>query len=490
MSVRGAGGAAPLRLWLALALAAIVIAPVLATWALEQSLNAWQQGEEQAHWSAIRAAIGENVARWHAPAWQRQSLTTFAALGVEAALVDKRPSHGGLAFATPGASQYLAGSGLLPAFAPRRRQIKRATGSSTHLAATTSVGDAVAYREISILGRAVSGARVPVAGVANLWFVRSLATPLPAWIAPTGGFAALLAALTVVAVCLNRAVLRPLTALSAAARQVGEGTLDPGLPASAAREVAEVVAAMEIMSRGLRDATRRQAGMEQERRLFIGTVAHDLRTPLFTLSAYLSGLRDRVATTPEKADHYLAVCQEQTAQLEHLVADLFAFATIEYLEQEPQREPLELGDVLRRAVEHLQPRAETSGVALLVADPSVPCPITGDARLLTRAIENLLDNALRYTPAGGQVEVRWRSNAQARTALFVVEDTGPGLAEQDLPHVFTPLYRGEASRNRQTGGTGLGLAIARRIMQAHGGDLTAGNRLAGGAVFTATLPVD
>jgi signal transduction histidine kinase len=110
--------------------------------------------------------------------------------------------------------------------------------------------------------------------------------------------------------------------------------------------------------------------------------------------------------------------------------------------------------------------------------------------LLTRVIENLLDNALRYTPSGGQVEVSWGSDAQTRTAMFVVEDTGPGLAEQDLPHLFAPLYRGEASRNRQTGGTGLGLAIARRIMHAHGGDLTAGNRPAGGAVFTGTLSID
>ena len=295
--------------------------------------------------------------------------------------------------------------------------------------------------------------------------------------------------LGVVAVCLNRAVLRPLTAMSGAAHLVASGSLDLQLPSSAAGEVAEAMAALETMSAELRDAERRKAGLEQERRLFIGAVAHDLRTPIFTLSAYLNGLRDGVATTPEKAAHYLAVCQEQAAQLEHLVADLFAFATIEYLEQEPRREPLELGTVVASAVESLRPRPAAQNIALISKDGNLRCPLTGDAPLLTRVLENLLDNALRYTPAGGRVEVRWGRDMAAGTVFFVVEDTGPGLAIEDLPHLFTPLFRGEASRNRQTGGSGLGLAIARRIVQAHGGQLTAGNGATGGAVFTATIPV-
>ena len=105
----------------------------------------------------------------------------------------------------------------------------------------------------------------------------------------------------------------------------------------------------------------------------------------------------------------------------------------------------------------------------------------------SRAVANLLDNALRHTPDGGRIRVRWgRTGANL---VFAVEDTGPGIAPHDLPHLFTPLYRGETSRNRQTGGAGLGLAIARRILQAHGGDLTAANRSGGGAVFTGTLPL-
>ena len=107
--------------------------------------------------------------------------------------------------------------------------------------------------------------------------------------------------------------------------------------------------------------------------------------------------------------------------------------------------------------------------------------------MLTRVVENLLDNALRHTPVGGRIRVEW--GREGATLHFTVADSGPGIAGHDLPHLFTPLYRGETSRNRQTGGAGLGLAIARRILRAHGGDLTVANGPVGGAVFTATLPL-
>jgi signal transduction histidine kinase len=182
----------------------------------------------------------------------------------------------------------------------------------------------------------------------------------------------------------------------------------------------------------------------------------------------------------------MRVIHEKADALDRLVADLFAYTRIEYLEQALRREPLELGAVLRRAVEGLQPLAEAQGVGLMLADPSEDCPLEGDEHLLERAVANLLDNALRYTPAGGRIEVSWE--ARPDRATFAVADSGPGIEPQDLPHLFEPLYRGEASRSPETGGAGLGLAVARRILRAHGGDLTAANRASGGAEFAGWVP--
>jgi signal transduction histidine kinase len=305
-------------------------------------------------------------------------------------------------------------------------------------------------------------------------------------LAPASAALALVLALLFVGWQIGRGVVRPLEALSRAARQIAEGHLDFALPGSQVTEVAQVRAAFEVMRDGLKESIAQQAALEEERRLFIGAIAHDLRTPLFILRAHLRGLQKGIAATPEKVREYVDECVGRADALERLVADLFAFTRLEYLEQEPERAPLELGALLRGSVEGMQPLAAARGITLALDMPTEPGALLGDSRLLARAVDNLLDNALHHTPEGGRIQVR--CGREDDTLVFAVADTGPGIAAHDLPHLFTPLYRGEASRNRQTGGAGLGLAIARRILRAHGGELTAANGATGGAEFTATLP--
>jgi len=200
------------------------------------------------------------------------------------------------------------------------------------------------------------------------------------------------------------------------------------------------------MGDALREALERQSELEQERRLFITAIAHDLRTPLFSLRGHLEGLERGLATTPEKRARYIAVCQEKADVLERLIADLFTYARMEYLEQAPRREPLEMGALLGRVVESLRSQAEAKGVTLQLDGPKETRMLHGDAKLLERVVENLLTNALRHTPAGGSVRVSWR--AEPDRLLFSVSDTGTGIAPYDLPHLFAPLYRGETSRSR------------------------------------------
>jgi len=291
--------------------------------------------------------------------------------------------------------------------------------------------------------------------------------------------------LAIVLWLIGQPVLRPLAAMSQAAEDIAGGDLDVHLPPTPVREIAAVGAALEGMSAALRQSLDQQSALEEERRLFVGAIAHDLRTPLFMLRGHLKGLERGVAATPEKVAHYIAMCQAKADALERLIADLFAYTRLEYLEQTLERTPLELGELLSQAVEGAQPLAVAKDVTLRLEGPNEPCPLRGDGHLLTRAIENLLDNALRHTPEGGLIRVGW---SQARDTVFTVGDTGPGIPVHEMPHLFTPLYRGEGSRNRQTGGAGLGLAISRRILRVHGGDLTAANAPNGGAIFTGTLP--
>lgn len=308
----------------------------------------------------------------------------------------------------------------------------------------------------------------------------------PFWLIPIVALIAFTITLAGLGWFLGRMVVRPLAATSRAAHDIAGGNLDITLPDSRVREVAEVNRAFTGMSEALRASLAQQNRIEQERRLFIGAIVHDLRTPLFALRGYLDGLAAGVADTAERRAHYLDVARTKADALERLITDLFEFTRLEYLDQTPQTEPLDLRPFLRQIVEGHQPAADERGATVALDVPDEPVMVAADRHMLGRAVENLLDNALRYTPPGGAI--RLSAGREDGSATFRVEDTGPGIPAEDLPHIFAPLYRGEHSRNRRTGGAGLGLTVARRILRAHGGDLTAINAPAGGTVFTATLP--
>lgn len=276
----------------------------------------------------------------------------------------------------------------------------------------------------------------------------------------------------------SRWLLVPLATIERAALRIAAGDIDAELPQSRVREINEVAAAFMVMGNGLRAAVRQQAAMETERRTLISAVAHDLRTPLFALRGYLAGIDQGVAKTPEKITHYLAMCRAQAETLEQRVTALFDYTRLEYLAQAAACAPLRWDELVKETVERLQPAAAAKQIELAIAAADALCTIYGDVSMLARMLDNLAENAVRHTPAGGRIVLTWR--AVPGRVEFCVADSGPGFAPADLPHVFAPLYRG-AAENRATDGVGLGLATALRIAQMHGGGLEAANRAAGGA---------
>jgi signal transduction histidine kinase len=308
--------------------------------------------------------------------------------------------------------------------------------------------------------------------------------PVPAVVRATlliGGIAA------AVSLAFGRPFIRPLRAVRHAARRVTEGDMAASLPRSRITEVDEVITAFDIMTTELDRSLEQQAELEHERRMFIAAVAHDLRTPLFSLRGYLEGLETGLAHTPDKRARYLAIANEKARTLDRLVADLFDYARFEYLDQSLHREAVDLAELLHDLVDGLRPQADAKGLTLELWPHHHACPIDADREQLARAVTNLVDNAIRYTPAGGRVDVA--CGTAADSAWFTVTDTGPGIAPADLPHLFQSLYRGgDRGDAAATGGTGLGLAIAQRILAAHDGTLEAGDVPGGGAVFTARMP--
>lgn len=306
------------------------------------------------------------------------------------------------------------------------------------------------------------------------------------WPVPISYFIALGLTFVGIALFFGRSVVKPLAATSAAAGDVAGGNLEITLPTSRVREVRELNAAFEGMAVELKESLEHEAKLDDERKQFIGAIVHDLRTPLFALRGSFEAIETGVADTPEKQTYYFQLARERADALDRMITDLFEFTRLEYLEQEPVRAPVDFGQLVDRVAETLQPRAAAQGSTILLDIRPDLCEISADAHMLTRAIDNLVDNAIRYSGPNSTIWIECLS--APGSVVFSVADDGPGIPAEDLPNIFTPLFRGESSRNRKTGGAGLGLTIARRIVTAHGGSLTARNRTPHGAMFIGSLP--
>jgi signal transduction histidine kinase/CheY-like chemotaxis protein len=242
---------------------------------------------------------------------------------------------------------------------------------------------------------------------------------------------------------------------------------------SALRARARQYAAREL----LRDREHAVAARDQ----FLAMLGHELRNPLAAISLALA-VRD------EPSAKHVEIIRRQTRQLARLVDDLLDVSRVTSGKIVLRRAPLDVGAVVRRAVEALEARAGAAGVALALDDACEPLPAEGDAARLEQVLANLLGNALKYTPAGGHV---YASAAREGDAAVVrVRDDGIGIAPHDLAHVFEPFVQVTAALDRAQGGLGLGLTLAQSLVAMHGGTLEAASAgLGRGTEFTIRLPL-
>jgi two-component system sensor histidine kinase MprB len=290
-----------------------------------------------------------------------------------------------------------------------------------------------------------------------------------------GGIGVVLAALAGVVVA--RAGLRPVDRLTAATERVAATNDLRPIPVDGSDELARLTRSFNDMLGAL------AASQEQQRRL-VADAGHELRTPLTSMRTNLELLaaasRPGAPMLPESdRAEILEDVQAQVAELSTLVGDLVELAR----DDVPLvvHEPLELTDVVLRSLERARRRAgDVEFVPMLV-----PWTLIGDATALERAVLNLLDNAAKWSPQGGSVRVQMRPLDEWSIVLEVA-DAGPGIAEEDLPHVFDRFYRSATSRTMP--GSGLGLAIVRQVAVRHGGAVWAGRAPEGGALLAVRLP--
>jgi signal transduction histidine kinase len=300
---------------------------------------------------------------------------------------------------------------------------------------------------------------------------RSLKTALLRAIAGAAGLAALVALLTGLAVA--RRITRPVTRLIAATRAMtaGDRTARVG-EIHAAGELRELAAAFDQMA-GTLDR------QEQIRRNLVADVAHELRTPIAILQAGHEALLDGVAE-PTPAE--LGSLRDEVLRLARMVGDLQTLAAADAAALNLTRKPGDLAELAAAAADSLARRFEAAG--LVLHRQLAAAPVLADPRWLHQVITNLLTNALKFTPPGGQVTIT--TEVVGADAVLQVTDTGQGIPAEDLPRIFDRFFRGQQAA--QISGSGIGLSIAAELAEAHGGRLTAASEVGRGTQLTLSLP--
>jgi heavy metal sensor kinase len=313
-----------------------------------------------------------------------------------------------------------------------------------------------------------------------------LATPLPPGglplnllleLAGAGLAAVLLAALA--GTLLARRIARPVEAIAQAVSAVSAGDLGQRVPTgSEIRELDGLGLAFNAMAESLRQS-------DQAKSAFIADVTHELRTPLTVIKGTIETLEDGALDDLAGRGPLLVSMQRETERLIRLVNDLLVLARADAGTLNMRLEPLDLSALARERCEHFSALAARRRVtfALTGADSAW---VTGDADRLAQVLDNLLDNALRYSPEGSAVAVEIRP--EGGECQCAVRDSGPGIPEKHLPLIFERFYRADSSRNRQTGGAGLGLAIVRALVTAQGGRIRAESAEGRGTTLRFWLP--
>ena len=225
---------------------------------------------------------------------------------------------------------------------------------------------------------------------------------------------------------------------------------------------------------------------EQLRREFVANVSHELRTPLAVISGYVETLRDGAMNDPRRAEAYLATIARHASQLSNVVNDLLDLSRLDASAVPPDAEPTSVERIIRQATDLLAPAAELKHQTFSASVAHGLPPVSGNADYIARAVCNLIDNAIKYTPEYGTVRVS--ATADGGDAVIEVSDNGIGIPPQDLPRIFERFYRVDRSRSRDMGGTGLGLSIVKHVAQSHGGSIDVASDVGSGSKFTLRLP--
>lgn len=300
------------------------------------------------------------------------------------------------------------------------------------------------------------------------------------------GFLLLLVLMVVFTWYLSRSILKPLAQLNRAAEEIAGGNLDYEVANGRHDEIGRFCSNFDQMRIKLKESLEKQALIEQSRKEMIASISHDLRTPIASIKGYVEGLADGVAEDEEMFTHYLEVIKSKTEQLDHLIDDFYEFSKLELGIMEVKLVNADSREVLENILVPYEMEFRNSNIQLNVIRPLSSVMVKADIYSITRLMDNLIQNAIKYAEANTCITIK--TELQDEFLVVAVEDNGVGIPFNDLSNIFKIFYRGEKSRSRNFGGTGLGLATCKYIIEAHGGEIWCKSQVGKGSAFYFSLP--
>lgn len=287
----------------------------------------------------------------------------------------------------------------------------------------------------------------------------------------------------------SRSFIKPIKLLQKSTEQIQQGDLTFELKTNRKDEIGELMTDFEEMRRKLQESIERQIQYENDRKLLLSNISHDLKTPISSIKGYIEGINDGIANTEEKRNKYLHTIYKRADDMDAMINELFLYSTLDMNQAPFHFSKLDLVRYVSDYLDELQIDLEKKGIELLFNPGEASSLfVQADREKITRVIDNIIQNSIKYLDKDHSM-ISLSILEREQDVLLKIEDNGRGISEDDIPHIFETFYRADASRNKHTGGTGLGLAIAKQIIEGHEGQIWSESQLGKGTMICFTLPL-
>ena len=268
-------------------------------------------------------------------------------------------------------------------------------------------------------------------------------------------------------------VIKPLRSLQEAMNKIRDGDLDSTLEVDSESEIGMLCRDFEDMRIRLKESAEEKVAYDRESKMLLSNISHDLRTPLTAIKGYVEGIRDGVASSPEKLDKYVRTIYNKTMDMDRLLDELTFYTKIDTNRIPYNFAKIHVNEYFGDCVEEVGLDMDTRGVEFsYITDVADSVCVIADPEQLKRVINNIIGNSLKYLDKKpGRISIVIKDEGDF--VLTTIEDNGSGIAKQDLPKIFDRFYRTDASRNSSRGGSGIGLSIVKKIIEDHGGRIWA-----------------